>query len=61
MFFSNVKNTIIKININNELIHESSEQKLPGVMLDKTLSLKAHVTSHYKKAKQKLHALSRVA
>ena len=56
MFFSNV-NTDIKININNELIHESSEQKLFGVMLDKTLSFTAHVTSLYKKANQKLHAL----
>ena len=61
MFFSNVKSTIIKINISNELIHENSKQKLLAVMLDKTLSLKAHVASFYKKANQKLHALSRIA
>ena len=28
MFFSNLKNTNITIKINNELIHESSEEKL---------------------------------
>ena len=45
MFFSNVKSTNIEININNEVIQESSEERLLGVILDKTLSLKAHVTS----------------
>ena len=61
MFFSNVKSTNIEININNEVIQESSEERLLGVILDNTLSFKAHVTSLYKKANQKLHALSRIA
>ena len=43
------------------MIHESPEEKLLGIIFDKTLSFKAHVTSLYKKANQKLHALSRIA
>ena len=61
MFFSNTKSTNIEIKINNEMIHESPEEKLLGIIFDKTLSFKAHVTSLYKKANQKLHALSRIA
>ena len=61
MFFSNTKSTNIEIKINNEVIHESPEEKLLGIIFDKTLSFKAHVTSLYKKANQKLHALSRIA
>ena len=61
MFFSNVQSTSITIKINNELIHESPEEKLLSVILDKTLSFKVHVASLYKKANQKLHALSRIA
>ena len=61
MFFSNSKSTNIEIKINNEVIHESPEEKLLGIIFDKTLSFKAHVTSLYKKANQKLHALSRIA
>ena len=60
IFFSNVQSTSITIKINNELIHDSPEEKLLGVILDKTLSFKAHVTSLHKKANQKLHALSRI-
>ena len=60
-FFSNIQSTGIVIQINNELIHESPEEKLLGGTLDKTLRFKAHVTSLYKKANQKLHALSRIA
>ena len=40
MFFSNVQNTSVTIKINNELIHENREEKLLGVILDKTLPLK---------------------
>ena len=60
MFFKNTKSTKIEIKINNEVIHESPEKKLLGIIFDKTLSGKAHVTSLYKKANQKLHALSRM-
>ena len=61
MYFSNVQSTSIAIQINNEVIQESPEEKLLGVTLDKTLSFKAHVTSLYKKANQELHALPRIA
>ena len=61
MYFSNVQSTSIAMQINNEVIQEIPEEKLLGVTLDKTLSFKAHVTSLYKKANQKLHALSRIA
>ena len=61
IFFSNMKNTDITINIDNELIHESSEETLLCVILDKTSSFKAHVLSLYKKANQKLHARSRIS
>ena len=44
MFFSNVHNTSITIKISNEIIYESPEEKLLGVILDKALSFKAHVT-----------------
>ena len=47
--------------MDNELIHESSEEKLLGVTLDKTIFFKAQVTSVCKKANQNLHALSRIA
>ena len=61
MFFSNTKSTSIEIKINNEISHESPEEKLLCILFDKTLSFKAHVAPHYKKANQKLHALSRIA
>ena len=60
MYFSNVQSTSFAIQI-KKLLHESPEEKLLGVTLDKTLSFKAHVTSLYKKANRKLHALSRIA
>ena len=58
---SNVQSTSSTIKISNELIHESPEEKLLGVISDRTLSFKAHVTFLNKKADQKLHALSRIA
>ena len=53
MFFSSIKNTSLSIQIDNEVIAESSEEKLQGIILDKTLSFKSQVTSLYKRAKQK--------
>ena len=61
MFFSNAKNTNITTNTNYEVIHESSEEKLLGVIFDKTLTFNTHVTSLYKKTSQKLYALSIIA
>ena len=48
--FSSVWGTNIAIKIISELIHESSQENLLGVILDKNLSFKAHVTSLYRKA-----------
>ena len=39
MFFSNTKSTNIEIKINNEVIHESPEEKLLGIIFDKTIIL----------------------
>ena len=61
IFFSNTKSTNIEIKINNEVIHESPEEKLLDIIFDKTLSFTAHATSLYKKENQKPHALSRIA
>ena len=61
MFFSNTKGTNIEIKIKNEVIHESPEEKFLGAIFDKTLSFNVHVLPLYKKANQKLHALSRIA
>ena len=58
MFLSNVRSTSITIKMSNILIHESPEEKLLGVILDRAFSFKAHVASLRKKASQKLHALS---
>ena len=60
LLFSNVKSSNITIKINNALIRESPEEKLLGVIVDKTLSVKVHVASLYKKANQRLHAQSRI-
>ena len=59
LFFSTTKSTSIEIEIDNEVVHESPEKKLLRVILDKTLSFKAHVTPLCKKADQTLHVLSR--
>ena len=51
----------LAIQIDNNLINESSEEKLLGVTIDKKLSFKPHIKTLYKKASQKLHALSRIS
>ena len=43
--FSNTKDTSLEIKIDNEIIPESSEEKLLRVSLDKTLSFKTHTIS----------------
>ena len=42
-------------------IRESKEEKLLGMILDKTFCFKEQVKSICKKAGQKLHALSRIS
>ena len=46
---------IRKFDVNN-----SREEKLLGIKIDTKFSFKSHVSSLYKKASQKLHALARV-
>ena len=40
MFFSSIKNINLSIRIDNEVIAESSEEKLLGIILDKKMALK---------------------
>ena len=49
MFSSNAKSTDIAVKINNEVIYESSEEKLLGDVFGKTLSFKAHLASVIRK------------
>ena len=55
------KSNDISLNIGSVRIKESTEEKLLGVILDKTLCFKQQVRSICKKAGQKLHALSRIS
>ena len=55
------KNLDFKININNNEIFNSENEKLLGITIDNKLSFNNHVTNLCKKATQKLHALSRVS
>ena len=51
----------IKIKIGEAIVEESSEEKLLGVIIDKKLSFKSHISSLCKRASQKLHAVARVS
>ena len=51
----------IKITIGEAFVEESSEEKLLGVTIDKTLNFKSHVSNLYKKTNPKMHALARVS
>ena len=51
----------ITINIGNESIHNSENEKLLGLYFDNELNFKTHVTKLCKKAGQKLHALVRIS
>ena len=53
--------SIIKIRIGEAIVEESSEEKLLGVILDKKLNFKGHISSLCKRASQKLRALARVS
>ena len=55
------KSNEISLNIGSARIKESKEEKLLGVILDKTLCFIQQVRSICKKAAQKLHALSRIS
>ena len=55
------KSNDISLNIGSVRIKESKEEKLLGVILDKTLCFKQQIRSICKKAGQKLHALSRIS
>ena len=51
----------IKISVGEAIIKESSEEMLLGVIIDKNLNFKSHVSNLCKRASQKLHALARVS
>ena len=51
----------LSLTIGDEVITESKEEKLLGVIIDNKLPFKSHVTALCKKANQKLHALSRIS
>ena len=50
----------ISINIDGSNVENKKEQKLLGIKFDSSLSFKGQITSLYKKASQKLHALARI-
>ena len=53
-------NTLASVNINGFQITNSTEEKLLGIKFDSKLSFQNHVSRLYKKASQKLHALTRI-
>ena len=52
-------NSMIKIG--EAIVEDSSEEKLLGVIIDKKLNFKSHISSICKRASQKLDALARVS
>ena len=55
------KGVDVSVSISGSLIQESDEEKLLGLTLDRRLNFKNHVSTHCRKASQKLHALARVS
>ena len=51
----------VSVQIDSHCITGSNFVKLLGVKIDNTLSFNDHVSSLYKKASQKLHAIARVS
>ena len=51
----------LSLSIGDEVITESKEEKLLGVIIDTKLTFKSHVTALCKKPNQKLHAFSRIS
>ena len=51
----------IKVAVGEVIIKESSQEKLLGVIIDKNLNIKSHVSNSCKRASQKLHALAWVS
>ena len=49
-----------KVISNNTEIASSNEEKLLGILLDSKLNFDSHITSLYKKARQKISALARI-
>ena len=49
------------VKIENEIIKNSLQEKLLGIVIDNRLTLEPHVENLCKKAGQKLHALARIA
>ena len=50
----------VRVNIEDHIICNSREKKLLGVKIDSQLLFQSHVSPFYKKASQKLHALSKI-
>ena len=51
----------IEIKIGEAIVEECSEEKQLGVIIDKNLNFKSHISNLCKRASQKLHALARVS
>ena len=51
----------VGVKIKNEIIKNSLQEKLFGIVIDNRLTFKPHVKNFSKKARQKLHALARIA
>ena len=51
----------LSLKIGEEVITESKEEKLLGVIIDKRRTFKSHVAARCKKTNQKLHALTRIS
>ena len=51
----------VTIKIEEAIIEESSDEKLLGVIFDKKLNFRSHISSLCRRASQKLHVLARVS
>ena len=51
----------VSVKIENEIIKNSLQEKLLGIVIDKRLTFEPHVKTFCKKVGQKLHALARIA